>query len=67
MPVEVALRAILAKPEKGGLGYKWWVSMEVFSWKLAEKNEMVPQRHPERGRRAWEEMRKRILAVNGSG
>ena len=59
MPVDVALRAIL-KEKPAGLGYRGWVSMEVFSWTLAETDETVPERHAERARRAWLKIQKRL-------
>ena len=59
LPVDVALKALLDE-QPDGLGYKGWVSMEVFSWTLAEKDENVPERHAERGRRSWDEIRSRL-------
>ena len=59
MPVEVALRALLEPPPMG-LGYKGWVSMEVFSWTLAEKAEAVPERHAERAKKSWEDIGRRL-------
>jgi 4-hydroxyphenylpyruvate dioxygenase len=59
MPVEVALRAILDPPPMG-LGYQGWVSMEVFSWTLAEKDENVPVSHAERAKKSWEEIQQRL-------
>ena len=61
MPVNVALATIL-EPPPTGLGYKGWVSMEVFSWSLMEKDKSVPETHAERARRAWSEIQKRLTS-----
>lgn len=63
MPVEVALRALL-EPAPEGLGYKGWVSMEVFSWTLAEKDGAVPKQHAERAQMSWKEVTRRLKLAN---
>lgn len=59
MPVDVALQALL-DPPPNGLGYKGWVSMEVFSWTLAEKDRAVPEHHAERAKKSWEAISRRL-------
>lgn len=59
MPVEVALQALL-DPPPNGLGYKGWVSTEVFSWTLAERDRAVPEHHAERAKKSWEAISRRL-------
>lgn len=46
-----------------GLGYKGWVSMELFSRTLAETGEEVPKEHARRARVAWEKLEKEICEL----
>ncbi|CAG7995009.1 unnamed protein product [Penicillium olsonii] len=55
LPVEDVARAIIS-----GLGYKGWVSMELFSRTMSDKGENVPDLHAQRGIVAWEKLRHRL-------
>jgi 3-dehydroshikimate dehydratase len=57
LPVLDVTRAIIQ-----GLGYKGWVSMELFSRTMAEKGDKVPKEHARRARVAWEKLEKEIAA-----
>lgn len=59
MPVDVALKAILARPPEG-LGYEGWVSHEVFSWSLMEEDEGVPEKHARRAKESWKKLQARF-------
>ncbi|GKT67037.1 4-hydroxyphenylpyruvate [Colletotrichum tofieldiae] len=48
LPVEDVARALIE-----GLGYKGWVSMELFSRTMSESGEQVPAEHARRGIEAW--------------
>lgn len=48
LPAEDVARAII-----GGLGYKGWVSMELFSRTMSEPGDDVPASHAQRGMVAW--------------
>lgn len=61
MPVLDVLKAIC--DEKTGLGYKGWISAELFNRTLTEEGEHVPREHAERCMRSW----KRIVATMGWG
>lgn len=52
MPVGDALEAVLA-PAPKGLGYKGWLSAEVFSRSLWEPAADVPHEHAKRGMQSW--------------
>ncbi|KAL1624270.1 hypothetical protein SLS56_007972 [Neofusicoccum ribis] len=60
LPVEQVARTIIH-----GLGYKGFVSMELFSRTTAEKGEEVPEKHAQRGAIAWKTLQQR-LELNGS-
>ena len=47
------LRAICDTPEKGGLGYKGWVSMELFNRSLTVEGDEVPIEHADRATESW--------------
>ncbi|TGO18355.1 hypothetical protein BTUL_0010g00250 [Botrytis tulipae] len=49
LPVMDVLKAIC-----DGLGYKGWVSFELFNRSLVEKGDHVPREHAERAVRSWE-------------
>ncbi|PBP15564.1 3-dehydroshikimate dehydratase [Diplocarpon rosae] len=53
LPVLDVLRAICNEREKGGLGYRGWISMELFNRTLLEEREDVPREHAERAMRSW--------------
>ncbi|KAH6616414.1 xylose isomerase-like protein [Boeremia exigua] len=55
LPVEDVARAIIE-----GLGYKGWVSMELFSRTMSEPDENVPASHAERGMAAWRKFTQRL-------
>lgn len=55
LPIEEVVRAITE-----GLGYKGWISMELFSRTLLEKGEDVPREHAERAVRSWERLVERM-------
>ncbi len=48
-----------------GLGYKGWVSMELFSRTMSEPGEEVPKNHARRAREAWENLETEITAWLG--
>ncbi|OWP00066.1 hypothetical protein B2J93_8637 [Marssonina coronariae] len=53
LPVLAVLRAICNGRESGGLGYRGWISMELFNRSLLEEREGVPREHAERAMRSW--------------
>lgn len=55
LPVVDVLRAITE-----GLGYKGWISMELFNRSLNEKGEHVPKEHAERAVESWRRLEKRM-------
>ncbi|KAH7071856.1 xylose isomerase-like protein [Paraphoma chrysanthemicola] len=55
LPAEDVARAIIE-----GLGYKGWVSMELFSRTMAEQGDEVPASHAERGIVAWRKLVQRL-------
>jgi len=55
LPVMDVTKAIIE-----GLGYKGWVSMELFSRTMNEPGEDVPKEHARRGKIAWEKVQKDI-------
>jgi 4-hydroxyphenylpyruvate dioxygenase len=57
LPVLAVTRAIIE-----GLGYKGWVSMELFSRTMGEAGNEVPKEHARRARLAWEKLEKKIKA-----
>lgn len=40
-----------------GLGYKGWISMELFSRSMAAEGNSVPEEHARRGREAWDKVK----------
>ena len=57
LPVLDVTKAIIQ-----GLGYKGWVSMELFSRTMNEPGDEVPKDHARRARVAWEKLEKEIAA-----
>lgn len=55
LPVESIARTIIHD-----LGYKGWVSMELFSRTAAEEGEQIPFQHAERGIIAWKKLADRL-------
>ncbi|KAH8883727.1 xylose isomerase-like protein [Thozetella sp. PMI_491] len=55
LPVEDVARAFIE-----GLGYKGWVSMELFSRTMAEEGDNVPAEHARRGIAAWNKFVERL-------
>ena len=55
LPAEDVARAIIE-----GLGYKGWVSMELFSRTMSEEGENVPKEHARRGIEAWHKFVERL-------
>ncbi|CZR64093.1 probable 3-dehydroshikimate dehydratase QA-4 [Phialocephala subalpina] len=53
LPVFDVLKAICDPREAGGMGYKGWVSMELFNRSLVEEREEVPMEHAERAMESW--------------
>lgn len=53
LPVLDVLRAICNSKEEGGLGYKGWVSMELFNRSLVVEREEVPMEHAVRAMESW--------------
>jgi 4-hydroxyphenylpyruvate dioxygenase len=51
LPVLDVLKAIC--DEKEGLGYKGWISMELFNRSLLVEGSEVPTEHAERAMRSW--------------
>ena len=60
LPVVDIARTILKD-----LGYKGWVSMELFSRTMAEPDPSVPANHAKRGIASWEKLRADILDPDG--
>jgi len=61
LPIMDVTRAIIE-----GLGYKGWVSMELFSRTMAEPGEQVPAEHARRAAIAWGKIQKEIEGWNAS-
>ncbi|KAH7336293.1 xylose isomerase-like protein [Rhexocercosporidium sp. MPI-PUGE-AT-0058] len=55
LPVLDVTRAIIE-----GLGYKGWVSMELFSRTMNEPGDEVPKAHARRAREAWEKLEREM-------
>ncbi|KAM5356466.1 hypothetical protein ACJ41O_003112 [Fusarium nematophilum] len=55
LPVEDIARVLIE-----GLGYKGFVSMELFSRTMAEEGEGVPREHAQRGMAAWKKFVERL-------
>ncbi|KAH8664490.1 xylose isomerase-like protein [Xylariales sp. PMI_506] len=55
LPVESVAKAII-----DGLGYRGWVSMELFSRTMAEEGSHVPGEHSARGMVAWRKLEERL-------
>ncbi|KAL4922042.1 xylose isomerase-like protein [Aspergillus aurantiobrunneus] len=58
LPVEEVARGIIQ-----GLGYRGFVSMELFSRTMSEKGEEVPVEHAKRGIAAWRRLQERLQLV----
>ncbi|KAJ5461908.1 uncharacterized protein N7458_003460 [Penicillium daleae] len=43
-----------------GLGYKGWISLELFSRSIAEVGREVPEKHAKRGRDSWNKLAKSL-------
>lgn len=56
LPVERVSRAILDPVSQGGMGFKGWVSMELFSRTMNDPRKEVPTEHARRGGIAWEKL-----------
>ncbi|CAG7941949.1 unnamed protein product [Penicillium salamii] len=50
----------VAKAVVSGLGYKGWVSMELFSRTMSDEGKNVPDLHARRGIAAWEKLQSRL-------
>jgi 4-hydroxyphenylpyruvate dioxygenase len=61
LPVVQCLKAICDPKEKGGLGYKGWVSMELFNRSLIGEDSGVPGEHADRAMESW----RRLVKVMG--
>jgi hypothetical protein len=55
LPAEDVARAMIE-----GLGYKGYVSMELFSRTMAEEGDSVPEEHAKRGMKAWKKFVHRL-------
>lgn len=55
LPVEDVARTVIS-----GLGYKGWVSMELFSRTMAEEGQNVPDQHAQRGIVSWKKLQQRL-------
>lgn len=55
LPVEDVARALI-----DDMGYKGYVSMELFSRSMSEEGREVPKQHSQRGIRAWEKLKERL-------
>ncbi|KAI0467264.1 xylose isomerase-like protein [Xylaria cf. heliscus] len=55
LPVESVANAIIH-----GLGYKGWVSMELFSRTMSEEGPGVPAKHASRGIGSWRKLQERL-------
>jgi 4-hydroxyphenylpyruvate dioxygenase len=62
LPIESVAKAIIHD-----LNYKGWVSMELFSRTMSEKNELVPIEHAKRGERSWKIFQERLNLNNVVG
>ena len=59
LPVVEVLKAICDEVE--GLGYKGWISMELFNRSLLDERDDVPREHAERAMESW----RRVVKVMG--
>ncbi|KAJ5327470.1 uncharacterized protein N7506_010572 [Penicillium brevicompactum] len=55
MPVESIAKAIVFE-----LGYKGWISMELFSRTMSDEGKNVPDLHAQRGISAWKKLQERL-------
>ncbi|CAI7623586.1 unnamed protein product [Penicillium glandicola] len=55
LPVEDVARTIVSR-----LGYRGWVSMELFSRTMAEEGQNVPDQHAQRGIASWKKLQQRL-------
>lgn len=60
LPVVEVVKAICRTKEEGGLGYKGWVSMELFNRSLTKDDEHVPVEHAERAMESWRRLSKEM-------
>lgn len=56
LPVIECLKAICGSKENGGLGYKGWVSMELFNRSLISEDSAVPVEHADRAMESWKRL-----------
>jgi 4-hydroxyphenylpyruvate dioxygenase len=61
LPVVECLKTICGDRESGGLGYKGWVSMELFNRTLIGDKPEVPAEHADRAMESW----RRLVGVMG--
>ena len=52
LPIVAIMNAIV-RPKPDGLGYRGWLSMELFSRSTEDKDDSVPKQHAQRGCEAW--------------
>ncbi len=67
LPVFDVLHAICDPIEQGGLGYKGWISMELFNRTLVSEDENVPREHAERAMESWRKICSRMGWVDEFG
>lgn len=60
LPVVKVLKAIVEPQGRGGLGYKGWISMELFSRTMADPRPECPEEHARRGMEAWRKLVKEM-------
>lgn len=53
LPIQKVAKAILDPVSDGGLGFKGWLSMELFSRTMNDSAKEVPEAHAARGEKAW--------------
>ena len=56
LPVEEVARVLIHE-----MGYKGYVSMELFSRTMADEGKHVPDEHAQRGITAWRKLSERLL------
>ena len=59
LPVLEVAKAFTA-PQPKGLGFEGWVSMELFSRTMAEKDPSVPREHARRAAESWKKLAKEL-------
>ncbi|KUJ14169.1 xylose isomerase-like protein [Mollisia scopiformis] len=60
LPVMDVLNAICGSKEEGGMGYKGWVSMELFNRTLVDEREEIPMEHAVRAMESWKKIVERM-------